>query len=357
MTTPLEEGWRTEALGNITVPMVQSVSPHEFQVAERVGASERVEAMSFRHEALLYDGRREFVERIASFVSTGVARGEPTLVVVDRSKIDALRSVLDGDACRVQFMDMNEVGSNPARIIPAWTAFVDTFGGVGRPLRGVGEPIGPERTAGELVECQGHEALLNYAFHDGPPWWLLCPYDTSVVSAAVIDEARQSHPYLAHDGAHRTSSTYKGVPTTLPFAESPLPEPDSLPVEFAFGLADLARLRTRVDQVARGFGLGEERSRDLVLAVSELANNSIRHAFGRGSLRLWCDHREGDAVVCEVRDCGRIDDPIAGRHLPGRLQENGRGLWLANQLSDLVQIRTSADGGVVRVRMRIDSPS
>jgi anti-sigma regulatory factor (Ser/Thr protein kinase) len=36
---------------------------------------------------------------------------------------------------------------------------------------------------------------------------------------------------------------------------------------------------------------------------------------------------------------------------PGQL--GGRGLWLANQLCDLVQIRCSPAGATVRLRMRL----
>jgi anti-sigma regulatory factor (Ser/Thr protein kinase) len=332
-----------------------ALSPRERDVNAFHRASGPGQPMSFRHEALLYRGSRDFVERLVPFLAAGVARGEPTLVVVDQTKIDLLRSALNGDATSVQFMDMNDVGTNPARIIPAWQAFVNQFGGHGQPLRGVGEPIWPDRSPQELVECQAHEALLNYAFHEGPPWWLLCPYDASAVSSAVIDEACRSHPYLAEDGGHRTSDSYGGVPSALPFADAPLPEPDGQPHELEFGLADLATIRALVRQVARGAGLGEERTKDFVLAVSELANNSIRHADGRGRLRVWRDHGDGQAVVCEVRDSGRINDPIAGRHLPAQLEEHGRGLWLANQLCELVQIRTFGGSSVVRARMHVRS--
>ena len=49
---------------------------------------------------------------------------------------------------------------------------------------------------------------------------------------------------------------------------------------------------------------------------------------------------------------GDIDEPLAGRKRPSSTQEGGHGLWLANQLSDLVQLRTFATGSVVRVHMR-----
>jgi len=44
---------------------------------------------------------------------------------------------------------------------------------------------------------------------------------------------------------------------------------------------------------------------------------------------------------------------LAGRVRPSVAQPNGRGLWLVNQLCDLVQLRTLADGTVVRVHQHL----
>jgi hypothetical protein len=51
-----------------------------------------------------------------------------------------------------------------------------------------------------------------------------------------------------------------------------------------------------------------------------------------------------------VRDRGTVVDPLAGRVRPPPGADRGRGLWLANQLSDLVQIRATPEGTAVRVR-------
>ena len=86
-----------------------------------------------------------------------------------------------------------------------------------------------------------------------------------------------------------------------------------------------------------------------MLATHEVATNSIRHGGGEGTLRVW--HEDG-MVVCEVRDRGRLDQPLAGRARPELEDGGGWGLWLANQLCDLVQIRTLPDGNVVRLLLR-----
>ena len=48
-----------------------------------------------------------------------------------------------------------------------------------------------------------------------------------------------------------------------------------------------------------------------------------------------------------------IVDPLVGRSLPPADEIGGRGLWLVNQLCDLVQMRWDAGGTVVRVHMHV----
>ena len=55
-------------------------------------------------------------------------------------------------------------------------------------------------------------------------------------------------------------------------------------------------------------------------------------------------------MLIEFEDRGTIDEPLAGRLRPTPTQQGGRGLWLANQLCDLVQIRSSELGTTVRLQ-------
>jgi anti-sigma regulatory factor (Ser/Thr protein kinase) len=86
--------------------------------------------------------------------------------------------------------------------------------------------------------------------------------------------------------------------------------------------------------------------------VNEIATNSIRHGGGFGIIRTWDD---GGFLLFQVEDAGRFDAPLAGRRQPVLEEPGGRGLWLANQLCDLVQVRTFEDGNVVRIHMAIGS--
>jgi anti-sigma regulatory factor (Ser/Thr protein kinase) len=302
---------------------------------------------AFVHEALFYAGDGEFLEGTVPFIRAGVDADEPVLVVVDAAKIKLLREALGEDGEAVHFSDMAGVGHNPARIIPAWREFVSRYPG-GRRVRGIGEPIWPGRTDAELVECHRHEALLNLAFANARGFWLLCPYDIEGLDPEVIAESCRNHPLVVRDGVHKNSAAYTGLGlATAPF-DVPLPEPAVPPSELVFQVEALSVVRRFVSFHAERVGMSVTRAQDLVLAVNEVAANSARHASGRGVLRIWQD---GNALVCEIRDDGWIDEPLAGRIRPAPDSPGGYGLWLANQLCDLVQVRSFATGSVVRLRM------
>ena len=314
------------------------------------GTSTRArESAAYRHEAFFYATEEDFVDGCASFVEAGLAAGEPTLVVLGARKLDLLRERLGARTEEVQFADMAKVGANPARIIPAWREFVDRHAGSARRLRGIGEPIWAARSPAELVECQRHESLLNLAFADTPGFYLMCPYDTAALDAHVLDEACRSHPHLVSDGTAAQSDRYRDLELVAAPFDDPLPEPAMRPDARVFQAGTLVAMRQLVSGHARAAGLGSEAIEDLVLAVDEVATNSVIHGGGGGILRVW---PEGDALICEIQDKGRIEDPLAGRREPAAGQPGGYGLWLANQLCDLVQVRTSPNGSAVRLHMR-----
>jgi hypothetical protein len=171
------------------------------------------------------------------------------------------------------------------------------------------------------VECQRHESLLNLAFHGASAWWLLCPYDTSSLSASVLEEALRSHPHVLEGGVHRSSTSYNHDLISGPF-DIPLPEPKAHAWEMPFALEDLGALRQAVADHARRQGFSDTRAEDLVVAVNEVAINSLRHGGGQGTLRVW---RETDTLTCEVRDQGQITYPLVGRVRPQAGQEGGFG--------------------------------
>jgi anti-sigma regulatory factor (Ser/Thr protein kinase) len=302
----------------------------------------------FCHDAVFYADEREFVESTLPFIRDGVDAGEAVMVAVDAAKARVLSSGLGEKAGRVQFVDMERLGRNPARIIPAWEEFVRRHVSDDKPGRGIGEPAWPGRNDDELAECDHHESLLNLAFGDGPAWWLRCPYDARRLDPAVLEAARRNHPLVVERGACRESHAYlEPLRRPGPFT-GPLPAAPPGAAALAFRAGDLAGVRAFVAEQARWAGLDAERTRDLLIAVNELASNSLRHGGGAGVLRAWID---GGKLVCEVRDQGRFEHPLTGRIRPRQDQAGGRGLWMVNHLCDLVQIRSTPSENMVRVHM------
>jgi anti-sigma regulatory factor (Ser/Thr protein kinase) len=299
---------------------------------------------AFWHEAVLYrDGVNGLLDTVLPFVAEGVERGEPVMVAEPPEAIAALQDALGAGAGKVTFVDIATLGRNPARIIPQWLRFVDELGQAG-PVRGVGEPAYVGRRDVELDECRLHEALLNVAFDSGPAWKLMCPYDASALPAEVIDGALRTHPYVGDP--EPVAARYAGHAYAMAEFTRPLPPPPTYAEEFGFDGADLCGLRSVVRRLCDQVALGEDRTDDLVLAAHELAGNSVQHAGGRGTMRAW---RTETALVIEVVDTGVIDDLLVGREPVLDLDESGRGVSIANQLCDLVQVRSSAWGTTVRL--------
>ena len=123
-----------------------------------------IDSPGYRHEALFYRGDEEFLAGTVPLVRDTVAADAAVLVAVPRPRARALREALGRDGERVAFAEMEQLGRNPGRIIGAWRDFIREHGGGDAPPLGIGEPIWPERTEAELVECQRHETLLNLAF-------------------------------------------------------------------------------------------------------------------------------------------------------------------------------------------------
>jgi len=305
-------------------------------------------ARGYRHEAFLYSGLAEFLTGTISFLRRSVSAGDPVLVAVSEAKIALLRKRLGADAQHVSFADMAGIGDNPARIIAVWQAFVTANAGSPR-LWGVGEPVHAERSATELGECQLHEALLNVAFDAATPFWLLCPYDIEALAADVIAGAHRTHPFVARGDKRQASGAFRRIDLTDPF-DRPVPPRPAGAAHLPFAAGGLRGVRAFVAERAGGAGLDLASTAGMVQSVSEIASNSLRHGGGRGELYAWMDDR---SFVCEVSDRGHITAPLVGRVRPVLAARGGAGLWVANQLCDLVQIYSSPRGTTVRVRQDI----
>ena len=304
---------------------------------------------AFSHVAFLYNDLAEFLDETCGFVREGLERDEAVLVATGGDRLAGLRSFFATEP-DVQLVEMSEVGANPARIIPVWRQFLDEHVAAGRSVRGIGEPIWAGRTEAELAECHQHESLLNLAFGAGPGWRLLCPYDVSALPEDVIEEARANHPLVLDGGHWSASDMYHPERARRALRHRPLPPAPTGALELVFTVGDLAAVRRVVQRSSLAEGLVESSTDDLVLCVDEVASNSLLHGGGDGVLRMW---REPTELICEISDAGSIADPLVGRENPAVDRLGGRGLWMANQLCDLVQVRSGASGTVVRLHVHL----
>ena len=178
---------------------------------------------------------------------------------------------------------------------------------------------------------------------------MLCPYDLQVGSD-VIASAERTHPMVLRGGRDLPSSSYNPHVPVPASCDRPLEDPPARAAVLAYR-NDLARVRAFTTRQAERAGLSDRRLRDLVIAVGELAANTLAHTSGPGMLAIWATPEE---IICQVQDTGHIEDPVTGRLRPDPADlGGGRGLWVVNQVCDLVQIRTGRRETQIRLHMRL----
>jgi anti-sigma regulatory factor (Ser/Thr protein kinase) len=301
----------------------------------------------FRHELYPYAGEDEFLRGALSFIGDAQAERELVLVAVAEPRERRLRAELEGTeaAATVSFLDAGAVGRNPARLIPAWQDWIAKRATEGHAVRGISEPFWDDRSVAEVSELHYHEWLLNLAFALSPPWWLLCAYDRTALEPLVLETAARCHPLLLDAGEHGVNSGY----TDQPYTAAELSPPCDPYQDFSFRSGELAAVRAKVAACASHHGLEGNRLRELLIAATEVASNCVKYGGGQGTLRTWL---EGSSMVCEFHDSGHIEDPLIGRVRPTLDQVGGRGMWLVQQLCDLVQIRSTAETGTT-IRLHV----
>jgi anti-sigma regulatory factor (Ser/Thr protein kinase) len=297
------------------------------------------------HQALFYRGDQEYLDGVLRFLAPGLEAGEPIAVAVPGPRAELLRARLTELRPDIELLDMSEFGRNPARLIPAMQEMLARH--AGRLLHYVGEPIWPGRSPAEIREATRHEALSNLAWPDAK-LRLLCPYDAEALDQDVLADAERTHPWVIKGDGGSISVSYS--PTVPVTSEGPLPAPPIKAAHLTFGVNELWQVRTLVAETANAAGLDEVRAADLVLAANEVATNAVKHAGGPGRLHTWI---APGAVVCQLEDAGHITDPLAGRHAPTPSVDGGLGLWIVNQLCDLVEVRTATGGTTIRLRMSL----
>jgi anti-sigma regulatory factor (Ser/Thr protein kinase) len=124
-----------------------------------------------------------------------------------------------------------------------------------------------------------------------------------------------------------------------------------------FDIGDLYQVRAAVAAHAAELGLSLELTNDVVIAVHELASNSVRHGPGRGRLRIWAIER---TLICEVTDGAAAHTDAV---LPEQIRstsldypdlpwpvEPGHGLWLVGKVADRLTVCCDDHGSAATAR-------
>ncbi|HEY3726130.1 MAG TPA: sensor histidine kinase [Solirubrobacteraceae bacterium] len=303
------------------------------------------EPQSLRHEALLYESPDQLERAARAFIAAGANAGEPVLAVLPPHTIEELLSALGDLTCDVRFEDMEVVGRNPNCLLELYQEWIEAHDGR---VRVLAEGIWPNRSYAEAVECLRHEALVNHELSSCQAS-ILCLHDAANLAPEVLAGAELTHPSLVDgDGVRRASSRY-GKPDEVYAGRHWPQEPAMPPVsELAFE-GDLHALRESVAADPIVSRLSPERRADLVFAVSEAAATTVKYGDGECTARIWHD---GTSVVTEVSSSSVLENAAVGRRRPPPDSLRGRGLWLINQLCDLVELRSGRNGTSMRIHVR-----
>jgi DcmR-like sensory protein len=299
---------------------------------------------SFIHAALLYEGEEEFLSGVVPFLRSGVAADEAALVVAAGPKLELLGECLGTETEGLAFVDVTDLGRNPARLIPAVELFLEAH--APRRARFIAEPLWPARSAAECREVIRHEALMNVTFAERP-LAAVCAYDVASLEQGLIDDVERTHPVLLNREREAPSAALLDFGILPASLLEPLSEPPLRAETVAFAsTADLGRLRSLV--MLQATSLGPRAAAELEVVVNELATDAVNQAGGGGRLRVW---RADGELICQIEHDGAITDPLAGHRAPIEGSPGGR--WIANQLCDLVELRTSDERTVIRLHARL----
>jgi anti-sigma regulatory factor (Ser/Thr protein kinase) len=300
----------------------------------------------YDHAAFYYSSHEELLSVVTPFLLEGTDAGEPTVVSLAGDKADLLRAVLP-DSPHLTFLATDELYARPAAAIKSYRELMAEFVAAGaRQIRIVGEV--PQSGLDDTWDWWArYESAVNHAYDDFP-LRSMCGYDLRTTPRHVLDDVARTHPFVASaEGWRPARERYVEPPAFLSEAR---PVPDH-PIQRTPALVELvdptpAAARRAVSDADRS-GLPSGEIGNLVLSVSEIVTNALRHGRAPVRLRVWS--APGQLVVTvHDRGTGPVD-PFAGLLPASNSPGGGFGLWLAHQLCGHVALDRGADGFTVRL--------
>jgi anti-sigma regulatory factor (Ser/Thr protein kinase) len=302
---------------------------------------------TLQHEAVFYDGVDDFVTATLPFARDAVAAGEPLIVVEPSAQLAALREAMGADAAGAEFYEAADWYLSPGKAFKAYLDWV-TAGLEHAPrVRTIGEPIWPADWHAAVSEYAHYESVYNVIAEEASVW-SICPYDVGALPPEIVEHARATHPHVRSAAGVEPSTTFVDPHAYCSHLAAQAPEPVGRVRRLALH-HDLTALRGLVAHEARTAGVRPGRISELLVAVHEVAMNALTHGGGDAAARMWSEER---TFVCEIQDRGPgLSETVAGYEPPDPERAHGRGLWLARQICDLVEVQSR--DGLSRVRLHV----
>lgn len=298
------------------------------------------------HTAIFPPNADAIVELLEPYLRDGLDRGVSSFVSLTGPHLSALRDALGGDGRDIDWSDAAAAPDSPGRRLRALHELVERARhGAGVPHRLVGEmtfaPSSDDALTAEWLRIDAVAEVLV----DNAPVDLVCVYDPAALPPTILSHAERLHRHLGLSPS--TSSKAFLPPDAFIAALSPpsLPVPDSAARLEGAPLEPPAARRFLRDLLSRR-NLDPRRIDELVLVATELVTNARKAGAASVTLSCWAAPR---GLVLQVDDdgCG-MDAPGVGFLPPLPDAVGGRGLWIARQLTDVVEIAPRAQGTSVR---------
>lgn len=305
-----------------------------------------------QHHVLLYEQPGDFVEGVGAFLRDGLREGDRVLAAVGPDRLRWLRDDLGPDADAVDVMDADSLYQRHGSMLRLLLGYVERHAGPeeGR-VRIVAESELARRSPADIRAYMRYEAAANLVYSRYPVS-VLCPYDAVRLPEAILQDALRTHPQVMEHDDPRQNGRFAD-PRAFVRERVERRVPRDVPTCGLDRLDDLALARALVRDQAETAGFPAHDVEDLTIAVSEVAANALVHGEPPRTVSSYVDD---GALVCHVRDAGTgPTDPLSGYLPPDASRLDGRGLWLAHQLCEIVEVVTDDVGTDVYLQMRVPS--
>ncbi|MFB9907824.1 anti-sigma factor RsbA family regulatory protein [Allokutzneria oryzae] len=302
----------------------------------------------FLHQSCIYGSDAEFLAMAVPFVREGLRRGEPVLVTTTSANLELLHDVMGAEANKIDYAESAYFGRRP----PQRTTAIHRYWSRHQPTTSTGavrilaEPVWTGRSRREVAAWKHMEAALNVVLAD-TRIWMICPYDTRLVGADIIENARRTHPECVVGCRAEPSAQFMAP------EEFTRPRTSPQPMENAAGLfrfnGDLTAVRRYVLKKAAAL-LSEDAAAMFGVAIGEAITYMVDQGVDRAV--VWVRPAAG-RVVCTLRSDQPLDNvhPFVGYRPPDLRERPGDGLWLTNQICEWLDISSDASGCTIELAM------